>query len=494
MLGPMHEAIALEGRTAESSVSAVLEGAAGELEALPDPYLRCRSADLRDLSRRVLRILAGATGARNLQLPAAPIIFVARDLTPSAAAGLHRDHVWGIVLEEGTVSAHSAILVRGLGIPLVVGAATALSAIKTGAQLIVDGTSGLVLVEPSAAERAVYEERIKVQAAGQAARTDLPRPPYRTADGHRVAFLANVSSVAEARLAVENGAEGVGVLRTEFLLAALETADGTAPDEEALCDAYAAVLREMGGRPVVVRAMDAGGDKPLPYLAFGQEANPFLGWRGIRVLLDEPELFAAQTRALLRAAAQCGADVRMMFPMITTVDEFIRARRLVEATCAEQQPALAAPLQIGAMIEVPGAALIAGALAREADFLSIGTNDLVQYTLACDRGNPRVAAICRFQHPAVLRLVDMVVQAAHAAHRPVGVCGEAAGDAETMPLLVGLGVDDLSVGPARLPSVRASLHTLQYRRLHDLAAKACSLATANEVAQLVESEAVKTRS
>ena len=492
LLGPMHQAITAEGRTAESSVSAVLEATAAELATLPDPYVRGRSDDLRDVSRRVLRVLAGDSNASGPRLPAMPTILVARDLTPSTAAGLQPERVRGIVLEEGTATAHAAILVRGLGIPLVVGAATALSAIKTGVQLIVDGISGTVLVEPSAAACAAYQQRIKEQVAAQARSRDLPRPPYNTADGHHVGLLANASSVAEARLAVENGAEGVGVLRTEFLLATLGTITGRAPDEEALCEAYAVVLREMGGRTVVVRAMDAGGDKPFPFLAFGQEANPFLGWRGTRVLLDEPQLFAAQTRALLRAASRCGADIRIMFPMITTVDEFVRARRLVEAVCAEQRPALAGPLQIGAMIEVPAAALIVASLAREADFFSLGTNDLVQYTLACDRGNPRVAALCRFQHPAVLRLVDMTVRAAHGAQRPVGVCGEAAGDMLAVPLLVGLGVDDLSVEPARLPAVRAQLLALNYRRLHELATKACALAGADEVAELLDREGVTT--
>jgi phosphotransferase system enzyme I (PtsI) len=299
--------------------------------------------------------------------------------------------------------------------------------------------------------------------------------------------LANVSLPHEASLALANGADGIGLLRTEFLLAALQGGSGGDPDEDALAAAYGEILALMGERPVVVRAMDAGGDKPLPFLDSGDEPNPALGWRGIRVLLDRVELFASQTRALLRAAAAHSADVRLMFPMVSSLDEFVRARRLVEAVCREEGEARAArALSIGVMIEVPGAALIADALAREADFFSIGTNDLVQYTLACDRGNARVSGLCRLQHPAVLRLIDLIVRGAHAAGRPVGVCGEAAGDAAALPLLVGLGVDELSVSPGRLPDVRRQLQGLDYGQAQRLAADALSRDTTAEMLALLE--------
>jgi phosphoenolpyruvate-protein kinase (PTS system EI component) len=302
-----------------------------------------------------------------------------------------------------------------------------------------------------------------------------------------VELLANASLPAEASLALANGAGGIGLLRTEVLLAALQGRGEGAPDEDALAAAYGEILALMGERPVVVRAMDAGGDKPVPFLDFGDEPNPALGWRGIRVLLDRPELLAGQTRALLRAAAAHGADVRLMFPMVSSLDEFVRARRLVEDVCREVGEARAAgALSIGVMIEVPGAALIAGALAREADFFSLGTNDLVQYTLASDRGNARVGGLCRLQHPAVLRLIDLVVRAAQAAGRPVGVCGEAAGDAAALPLLIGLGVDELSVSPHRLPDVRRQLQRMEYRQAQRLAADALSRDTTAEVLALLE--------
>jgi phosphoenolpyruvate-protein kinase (PTS system EI component) len=304
-------------------------------------------------------------------------------------------------------------------------------------------------------------------------------------------LLANASSVAEARLAVQNGAEGIGLLRTEFLVAALPGTGSAPPGEDELTAAYGAILEVMGKRPVVVRALDAGGDKPLPFLDFGHEPNPFLGWRGIRILLDQPELFATQTRALLRAAARHGTELRLMFPMISTLDEFRRARMLVERVLAEEQARAEAlvysPLRLGVMIETPAAALLAAELAREADFLSLGTNDLVQYTLACDRGNARVADLCQFLHPAVLRLVDMVVRAAHAADCTVGVCGEAAGDPDTLPLLIGLGVDELSVGAARLPAVRCAIRAADYSRLQQVASEALTKATTDEVRELLAS-------
>jgi phosphotransferase system enzyme I (PtsI) len=379
-----------------------------------------------------------------------------------------------------------------LGIPVVVGLGEALTRVGAGAWLIVDGSSGSVIVEPDVAERAEYTLRIPESRSDWETAAQDNGPPYRTADGARLTLLANASTVPEAALAVENGAEGIGVLRTEFLLSMLGAYSGgvaKAPDEDTLAAAYASVLREMGALPVVARVLDAGGDKPLPFIDFGHEANPFLGWRGIRVLLDMRELFVGQTRALLRAAAQCGTDLRILLPMISTVDEFVRARRIIDDVYSKSGLILKHPLRVGAMIEVPAAALSAVNLARVADFFSIGTNDLVQYTMAADRGNPRVAALCRPQHPAVLRLIDIVVRAAHAENKLVAVCGEAAGDPAVVPLLVGLGVDELSVSPARLPALRRQVPTLHCNRLRVLAARALQLGTADEVVSLFDSDA-----
>ncbi len=482
---PAETAIRDAGRAAQSAISEALDAAARELDALDDPYLRARAADVRDVRQRVARLLADAAPAGDLSGIDDGTVVVAEDLTPSDTVGLPRARVHGIVLAGGTPTAHAAILARGLGIPLVVGARGVLDVVALGEQIILDGDDGAVLIGPGAEELDAYERRDQTPHATSAAPDYREYPPVRTLDGQRIELLANASSVEEARLAVENGAEGIGLLRTEFVLVALSGHDGSPPDEEALTAAYREIFAMMGGRPVVVRAMDAGGDKPLPFLDIERESNPFLGWRGIRVLLDRPDLFASQTRALLRAAPR-EAAVRLLLPMISGVDELVRARRLVEEVYRDAGSPLARPLQVGVMIEVPAAALIADALARVSDFFSLGTNDLIQYTLACDRGNPRVASLYQVAHPAVLRLIDTVVRAAHGAGRPVGVCGEAAGDPLGLPLLVGLGVDEVSVGPARLPEARRRLAALDTGAARRVAAAALQRSTVEEVEEVVD--------
>jgi phosphotransferase system enzyme I (PtsI) len=460
LVGPLETAVRETGLSAAAAVESAFEEAAHELEALDDPYLSGRAADVRDVKTRLLYLLEGKE-ERTLADAGESAVIIARDLTPSDTASLEPGQVRGIILAEGTPTAHATILARGLGLPLVIGAGAQAWEIEQGQDVLLDGDEGTVLIEPDEQERKRYHLHAASVSAGGLTTSDGSTFLTTTADGRRIVLLANASTPAEAALAAERGAEGIGLLRTEFLLAALTRDRSEAPNERDLAAAYGAVFEHILGKPVIVRVMDAGGDKPLPFLGFGQEANPFLGWRGIRILLDRPELFADQVRAVLRAAAEHGIDLRLMFPMISSVEEFLRARQMVETVVKEGDFPLAHPLEIGAMIEVPAAALIAEDLAREADFFSIGTNDLVQYTLACDRGNPRVSGLCDVSHPAVLRLIDMTVSAAHSAGKLVGVCGEAAGDPESIPLLLELGVDELSVGPARLAEVRRSVQTLR---------------------------------
>ncbi|HZS89576.1 MAG TPA: phosphoenolpyruvate--protein phosphotransferase [Chloroflexota bacterium] len=484
LVEPLEAAVRDRGLSAGAAVEQILEEGARDLEALDDPYLRGRAVDLRDVRRRLLRLL-GAAGAESLSALSPGTILIAGDLTPSETVELRRENVLGLVLAGGTPTAHAAILARGLDLPLVLGAGPAVWQIQPGQPVLVDGEAGTVLVEPDAREQREYRRRLaaRQQAHDGDSAADLPA---QTLDGRRIELLANASSPAEARAALAHGAQGIGLLRSEFLLAALPSAVGAALDEDRLSAAYGEILQLMGERPVVVRAMDAGGDKPLPFLDVGPEANPALGWRGIRVLLDRPDLFIGQTHAVLRAAARHRSDLRLMFPMVSTLDEIIRARQLVETSCRAELSALDHPLQIGVMIEVPGAALTAEALAGAADFFSLGTNDLVQYTLACDRDNARVGHLAQIAHPAVLRLIDMVVKAAHAAGRKVGVCGEAAGEVTAIPLLVGLGVDELSVAPNRLPEVRRCIRQLSYRQAQQLAAEALTRATAEQVGALLD--------
>lgn len=544
LVEPMEQAIRDRGVGATQASAEVLSQAARDLEALSDPYLMARAADVRDIQERLVGILeaspvaalpeqtdplrsaahnssppAVANPAPSLGFPATGVdshgagyILIADDLTPSDTVGLDPETVAGIVLAGGTPLAHASILARGLGLPLVVDAGEQVWRIEPGQQILIDGTEGTVLVEPEEPDRARYQERITASAVQHFDPSSAAHGPAYTADGRRIELLANVSSPAEARLAANNRAEGVGLLRTEFLLASLTSTDlsrdlnedplhrpsleavspaenssvESAPSEQALTEAYGSIFAVMGDCPIVVRAMDVGGDKPLPFLNMNDEANPFLGWRGIRVLLDEPDLFAAQIRAALRAANAHGTDLRLMLPMVTGVDEFIRARRFIEKVQHESGIELSYPLRIGAMIEVPSAAIVADALAREADFFSVGTNDLTQYVLAADRTNPRVRSLCRLLHPAVLRLIDTTVRAANAERRPVAVCGEAAGTVPDMLLLVGLGVDELSMGPARLPEVREFLSTVSYEALRSLAKEALSKATADEVDELIQ--------
>jgi phosphoenolpyruvate-protein phosphotransferase len=484
LVQPLDAAIRDRGLPAAAAVERVMEDAALELEDLADPYLRARAADVRDVQRRLLRLL-GSAGIEGLSGLSPGTILIADDLTPSETVELRPENVAGLVLAGGTPTAHAAILARGLALPLVVGAGPTAWQIQPGQLVLVDGERGTVMVEPDAREQDDYRRRstVRQQAPDDDGAADLPA---QTRDGRRIGLLANVGSPAEARAALSNGAEGIGLLRTEFLLAALAGGVSAALDEGRLATAYGEVLQLMGTRPVVVRAMDAGGDKPLPFLDVGTEANPALGWRGIRVLLDRPDLFIGQTRALLRAAARHSSDLRLMLPMVSTLDEFTAARQLVETSCRADLSALAHPLQIGVMIEVPAAALIAGALAGAADFFSLGTNDLIQYTLACDRANARVGHLAQIRQPAVLRLIEMVVTAAHAAGRTVGVCGEAAGDPAAIPLLVGLGVDELSVAPDRLPMVRRRIRQLSYRWAQQRAAEALTRATAEQVSALLD--------
>jgi phosphoenolpyruvate-protein kinase (PTS system EI component) len=513
LIDAVETAIRIEGRPALPAVRQIFENSARELDALEDEYLRARAADLRDVKARLAALL-GVPPSNGLGVLSPGAVIIAGDLTPSDTAELEPGVVQGIVLAGSTPTSHAAILARGLGLPLVVAAGPAVWKVTPGQEVILDGAAGAVLVEPADAEAREYRSRASVvdRARGmeptpsrdQSAVEDVLTRPLqaspnarvhqdeaasthqsraKTIDGHRVGLLANASTPAEARLAISNGAEGIGLLRTEFLPPILRARE-TPPDEDAMAAAYGAVFQIMGLRPIVVRSLDAGGDKPLQFIDFEAEANPFLGWRGIRVLLDRPELFISQTRALLRAASRHGTDLRLMFPMVSSLDELREARRLVATVAREPGTELRHPLQLGVMIEVPAAALMADALAQEADFFSLGTNDLVQYTLVRDRGNARVAGRCRFWDPAVLRLVDITVRAAHTAGRPIGVCGEAAGDELGLPLLVGLGVDELSMGPARLPGARERLSSLCFDQLREMAAEALKKSSAEEVASL----------
>ncbi|MBX0326150.1 phosphoenolpyruvate--protein phosphotransferase [Oscillochloris sp. ZM17-4] len=468
------------GMGAAQAIGAAGEEQAAELIAIGDEYLSARAADVRDVVGQVQRRLTGAKGlAERLEAPA---VVVARDLGPSDLISAPRERLLGFALAAGGLTAHSTILARALGIPAVVGLGEDLLDLPEGVALALDGAAGSLHIDPPAEALArLRGARADIDARMDAMRADVGLPAV-TRDGRAVALVANASTPAEALAARAWGAAGVGLLRTELLF--LERPD--LPGEEEQLALYTAVAAELPGAPITVRTLDVGGDKHLPAFPLPHEDNPFLGWRGLRIGLSQPEILLPQLRALLRAGA--AADIRIMLPMVSTVDELRRARALLDRAreqLAEEGLEQAASPQLGVMIEVPAAALNAEALAREADFFSIGTNDLTQYTLACDRGNSRINELYQPLDPAVLRLIRMTCEAAHRHGRHVAVCGELGGDPAATALLIGLGVDELSCGPNSLPLVRAAIRAAEGAAATELADRALACASAAEVRDLL---------
>jgi phosphoenolpyruvate-protein phosphotransferase len=471
------ELVATDLRAADAAILAAAEEQATVLATLDDAYLRERAADLRDVGGRAARLVRGEPPPTDLAHLAQPCILLADDLSPSETVGLDRQQVRGIGLSGGGPTSHAAVVARALGVPLVCGLGTLPT--TAGHPALIDGDAGLLVVDPSAARLAAHAAWRGEQDTQRAADVGLRDLPAETPDGHRVRLVANAGSVADAQAAAAQGAEGIGLLRTEFLFL------DHVPDEAEQLAAYRAIYATLPGE-IVVRTMDLGGDKPPPYLDFAGEANPFLGWRGIRIGLDRPDLLRPQIRAVLRAGA--GRAVHLMFPMVATLDELRRARALVDderAALAAAGTPIAEAIAVGIMVEVPAAALLAPAFAADADFFSIGTNDLTQYTLAADRGAARVAHLYSPLQPAVLALVARTVEAAHAAGRWVGLCGEAAGNPAWTPLWLGLGLDELSMAPPALPAVKAVIRRTPLAAAQALARQALAQPTLAEVEALL---------
>lgn len=466
----------VEGHGVAWSWHHAVERLAERLAALGNPLLAARAADLRDVGRRVLGHLDPALRGTAQALPDGPCILVAQDLSPSDTAALDTRRIAGIVTAQGGPTSHTAILTRTLGIPAVVAAGPAVLDVASGTQAIVDGSGGQLYLDPDAAAVAGAEAWLREDAA-RAQREQAERGlPARTRDGHAVEIAANVNLPAQAIEAVTLGAEGVGLMRTEFLFLERDHA----PDEDAQHEVYAAMLGALGGRPLIVRTLDIGGDKQVPHLNLPKEENPFLGVRGARLLLRRPDLMEPQLRALYRAACG-GGPLSIMFPMITSLGEVIALR----AACERIRAELDAPaVPLGIMVEVPAAALLADQLAEHVDFFSIGTNDLTQYTLAIDRQHPDLAAEADSLHPAVLRLIQLTVQGAARRGRWVGVCGGLAGDPFGALLLTGLGVHELSMSPRDIPAVKARLRDAHVRQLTELAGQALACASAEDVRAL----------
>ncbi len=473
----------LTGVNAERAWQEACEFFAAQLESLPDETFQARSADVRDVAKRVIGNLLGVEFGIQIDHP---VVLVAADLAPSQTVRLDRAKVLAFCTAEGGPTSHTAILAKALGIPAVVGLGKNLFAIPDETMLLVDGSSGTLLANPAPDLLAEFEQRIQFDHEQRQQEISLSAEPALTMDGERVEVVANVGNVEDARLGLENGAEGIGLLRTEFLF----LNRNQAPDEQTQYRAYRTILNLMAKRPVVVRTLDIGGDKEVPYYNFGRDANPFLGYRAIRISLDRPEEFKVQLRALLRAGA--GHDLRVMFPMISTLDEVRQAKALfneaVGALIANKEE-FALGVQVGIMVEIPSVSLLAERFAREVDFFSVGTNDLTQYTLAAERGNPRLSHLNDACHPAVLYQIHQVVQAAHGHGKWVGVCGELAGDPQAIPLLLGLGVDELSISPALIPHAKHVIRKWDSREAKKLAVRALNLESAAEVRLAVNQSA-----
>ena len=467
----------VEGHGPAWSWHAAVDRMASSLAALGNPLLAARASDLRDVGRRVLtRLAPELAGSTLADLPDEPVILVAADLSPSDTAGLDTARVLGLATAQGGPTSHTAILARTLGLPAMVAGGDALMDLANGTRVALDGRTGRLWLEPDAEAIASVQAFLAAEAVKRERREAERALPAETRDGRRIEIAANVNNPEQVAMAIGQGAEGVGLMRTEFLF--LER--GATPSEDEQFEVYSAMLEALDGRPLIVRALDIGGDKQVAHLALPREENPFLGVRGARLLLRRPDLMEPQLRALYRAA-KSGRPLSIMFPMISSLQEVLALRAVCDRIRAEVDGPV---VPLGIMVEVPSAAIMADVLAPHVDFFSIGTNDLTQYALAIDRQHPDLAAEADSLHPAVLRLIRQTVEGARKHDRWVGVCGGIAGDPFGAALLTGLGVNELSMTPRDIPAVKARLRDADFAALEAMALEALTLDTADRVRRL----------
>ncbi len=448
------------------------------LNKIDDPYLRERALDIQDVTKRVIRNLQGKAPKTFLGL-SEPHILVAHNLTPSDTASMNRERVLGIVTDLGSRTSHTAIMARSLNIPAIVGLHDITAKLETGQHVLVDGTDGLLIVDPTPETLAHYAEIESRRARVVAQLKELRETRSTTRDGRHIVLSANIELPEDVDAVEANGAEGIGLYRTEFLY----LNRNTLPTEDEQYETYRKVAERVRPDPLIIRTFDLGGDKLAPgTVDITDELNPFLGWRAIRFCLENVDIFKTQLRAILRASAV--GNVKIMFPMISGLDE-LRHAIAVLAECREELYSskidIGKKIEVGAMIEIPSAALSANVLACEVDFFSIGTNDLIQYALAVDRVNEKIAHLYKPTHPAVLRLLKMIADAAHASDIWVGVCGEMAGDVALIPLLLGLGMDELSASATLVPRVKRAVQSLAIPECQELVEETLKLDTASEI-------------
>ncbi|KZZ85235.1 MULTISPECIES: phosphoenolpyruvate--protein phosphotransferase [Bacillaceae] len=482
LLNPVKDKISSDASNAEFAMKETADMFVSMFESMDNEYMKERAADIRDVTKRVIAHLIGVE-LPNPSLISEEVVIIAEDLTPSDTAQLNRQYVLGFTTDIGGRTSHSAIMARSMEIPAVVGTKEATAKIQNGTMVIVDGLSGDVIIDPSAETIAAYEEKKQQHEAQKAEWAKLVNEPTVSKDGQHVELAANIGTPKDVKGVIENGGEAVGLYRTEFLYMGRDQL----PTEDEQFEAYKAVLTNMEGKPVVVRTLDIGGDKELPYLHLPKEMNPFLGFRAIRLCLEEQDIFRTQLRALLRASVY--GNLRIMFPMIATLDEFRQAKAVLleeKAALQSKGTVVSENIEIGIMVEIPSTAVMADVFAKEVDFFSIGTNDLVQYTMAADRMNERVSYLYQPYNPAILRLITLVIEAAHKEGKWVGMCGEMAGDPIAIPILLGLGLDEFSMSATSILPARTQILNLSKEEAASHKEQILGMQTTQEVIDFVK--------
>ncbi|MCD6476317.1 MAG: phosphoenolpyruvate--protein phosphotransferase [Anaerolineaceae bacterium] len=473
----IEELITTEKVNAEFAVQKSIESFAVTLEAMDNEYFQARAQDVRDVGRRLIYLLNGYD-PESADLPKTPVIILAEDLTPSDTMQFDRQFILGLCTQKGGPTSHTAILSRSLGVPAAVSVPLELDKIANGTMIVLDGESGEMIVSPTEAELNAVKERMKQLEKGWEEELAAAHEKALTLDGHEVEVVANIGSAEDARQAVEYGAEGVGLLRTEFLYLERDAS----PSESDQIEVYREIAKEMGDLPIVVRTLDIGGDKAVSYLDLSEEFNPFLGWRAIRMISERPEVLHDQFRALLQGFA--GSNLCIMLPLVSNIQEIRTAKAFYKeeiVNLTAEGKTIAENVQFGIMVEVPSAAMMVEHFAEEVDFFSIGTNDLTQYTLAVDRTNERVASLASPFHPAVLKLIARTIKEAHKKDRWVGLCGEMAGDPMATEILLGLGLDEFSMAAISIPTIKAKLRRLNLVECQKIAEKALNMASTEDV-------------
>lgn len=481
LIQPIESKIRDEKASAPHALTEVTQNFITIFESMENEYMKERAADIRDVSKRVLAHILGVE-LPNPSIIDESVVIIGHDLTPSDTAQLNKQYVQGFVTNIGGRTSHSAIMSRSLEIPAVVGTKAITSQVKQGDMIIVDGLTGDVIIDPSEDEVKAYQHKRQSFFADREELKKLRDEPSKTADGQHVELAANIGTPNDLEGVKDNGAEGIGLYRTEFLYMGRDTM----PSEEEQFEAYKKVLEEMKDKRVVVRTLDIGGDKELPYLNLPKEMNPFLGYRAIRLCLDQTEIFRPQLRALLRASTY--GKLNIMFPMVATVQEFRDAKALLleeKANLESEGVKVSDDIELGIMVEIPSTAALADVFAKEVDFFSIGTNDLIQYTMAADRMSERVSYLYQPYNPAILRLVKQVIEASHKEGKWTGMCGEMAGDETAIPLLLGLGLDEFSMSATSILKARRQIKNLSQTEMQHLADKAIQCSTVDEVVELV---------